>query len=284
MFKFHPVEYKIFNLQKPKAGQYNGLLLRANSAKFKSQIRKINIFFQCVKAGMVLIMRLEKVQAHILKPECRSHIFYLIKTTLQVSAHVHILLHRNSLPSFQYPFSKIGSFLLLMHQTVSMSLDIITIGLHTPMRKNNGKMYVTSKTIWLSVSGSQGSCHVSIDSYIYPVIDVSTFKNSIQAPLTSNIFSHICPLSLWPRWADNEAVTPSLWRVLLESNGAVNCQPITQLFPLCGAGWWVIPVPRPITSGEGVECSPCSRNGCHCPPYFHWFFNASMTPAITRDL
>lgn len=57
-----------------------------------------------------------------------------------------------------------------------------------------------------------------------------------------------------------------LWRVSLESNGAVNCQAITQLFPSCGAGRRVIPVPWPVTSGEWVKCSGCSRQ---CQPASH---------------
>ena len=59
---------------------------------------------------------------------------------------------------------------------------------------------------------------------------------------------------------------PPLQRLLLESNGAVNCQPITQLFPLCWAGCRVILVPWPVTSGEWVKCS---ARGRRCQPASH---------------
>lgn len=49
----------------------------------------------------------------------------------------------------------------------------------------------------------------------------------------------------------------------------MNCQPITQLFPLCGAWWPVILVPWPVTSGEWVKCSVWSqqcRSASHVEP------------------
>lgn len=137
----------------------------------KAQIRKINIFYfilfpVCLSWNGFNNETRDTAGPHFKKRNAVLTYFTWLKPCCKSHHNVHIFLHMNSLPTFQYPFSKIGSFLLLMHQTISMSLDVIIIGLHIPMRKNNGKMYVTSKTIWLSVSGSQGSCHVSIDSYI----------------------------------------------------------------------------------------------------------------------
>lgn len=94
-------------------------------------------------------------------------------------------------------------------------------------------------------------------------------RNSSQASLTSCVFPQLRPWWHWPCSADDEAATSPLHTVLVESNGAVNCQPITQLFPLCGASWQVTLVPWPVTSGEQVKCSVWSQQCRLClPPMF----------------
>lgn len=101
-----------------------------------------------------------------------------------------------------------------------------------------------------------------------------------QVPLTSSVFplsNSECHLLALACWDDNESLTPNAVTVMLESNGAVNCQLFRRLFPLCRAGWRVILKPWPVTSGERVKCSvwigqcqtrlptALSKNSCHLP-------------------
>lgn len=185
---------------------------------------------------------------------------------------IHILLRRNSFNSFQYPFrhypSKMAPLCLRMHVTwYCCCFHWIACW----NERGNEEGHLRNKTIRSvsAVNGSRGSCNVAIDSHVAEsVIDtcVRSVKTAVECHWLQ-VFSlgcvpcHTDPVELtMRRWP------PPLQRLLLESNGAVNCQPITQLFPLCWAGCRVILVPWPVTSGEWVKCSVWGRQ---CQPASH---------------
>lgn len=165
----------------------------------------------------------------------------------------------NSLNSLQYPFrhytSKIGSFLLQRHQTTSLSLYIIIviiIEFLVTLRQTTRNVMRRIKNK-LSNCPGWGSRHLSIRLVSFRWMSRTTVRCLRYVPCCTD------PVELTVRqWPHQHS--EYYW------NQMGQCIAIAQLFPLCGAGWRTVPVPRPVTSGERVKCSVCSQQ---CPPASH---------------